>query len=86
MIGCANHTKAAHACAAFLHILRTTAKTTAKTNLDGYVNVNDYRLAQQEELATAIANGKTAIDNATDLRSEESRVGKASASSCRSRR
>jgi len=47
------------------------AKTNAKTNLETYVNAEDYRQAQQEELATAIANGKTAIDNATDLASVE---------------
>ena len=44
-----------------------TAKTTAKTTLETYVNAEDYRQAQQEELATAIANGKNAIDNATDV-------------------
>ncbi|MBR3864230.1 MAG: InlB B-repeat-containing protein, partial [Clostridia bacterium] len=44
-----------------------TAKTTAKASLETYVNAEDYRLAQKEELATAIANGKTAIDNATDV-------------------
>ena len=53
------------------------AKTNAKTNLDGYVNVNDYRLAQQEELATAIANGKTAIDNATDVAGVETALANA---------
>ena len=41
-------------------------KADAKTNLDDYVNASDYRVAQQEELAVAIANGKAAIDNATD--------------------
>ena len=44
-----------------------TAKSTAKTALEGYVNSNDYREAQKADLATAIANGKTAIDNATDI-------------------
>ena len=44
-----------------------TAKTTAKTTLETYVNAEDYRQTQQEELATAIANGKNAIDNATDV-------------------
>ena len=44
-----------------------TAKTTAKTTLETYVNAEDYRQAQQEELATAIANGKNAIENATDV-------------------
>ena len=43
------------------------AKTTAKATLETYVDANNYRPAQQAELATAIANGKTAIDNATDL-------------------
>ena len=43
------------------------AKNTAKTVLEGYVNAENYRDAQKAELATAIANGKTAIDNATDI-------------------
>ena len=43
------------------------AKTTAKASLETYVNASDYRPAQQEKLATAIANGKNAIDNATNV-------------------
>ena len=54
-----------------------TAKTTAKTTLETYVNASDYRLAQQEELATAIANGKTAIDNATDIAGVETALANA---------
>ena len=42
-------------------------KNTAKTVLEGYVNADNYRDAQKAELATAIANGKTAIDNAIDI-------------------
>ena len=48
-----------------------TAKLSAKTELEGYVKAEDYREAQQVELATAIANGKTAIDGATDVASVE---------------
>ena len=54
-----------------------TAKTTAKASLETYVNANDYRQAQQEELATAIANGKTAIDNATDVAGVETALANA---------
>ena len=43
------------------------AKTDAKAALDAFANPADYREAQQAELATAIANGKTAIDSATDV-------------------
>ena len=43
------------------------AKTAAKTELEGYKNASDYRTAQQAELATAISNGKDAIDAASDL-------------------
>ena len=53
------------------------AKTTAKANLETYVNAGDYRLAEQEELATAIANGKTAIDNATDVAGVETALANA---------
>ncbi|MBR2933044.1 MAG: InlB B-repeat-containing protein [Clostridia bacterium] len=55
----------------------TNAKTTAKTALETYVNADDYRLAEQEELATAIANGKTAIDNATDVAGVETALASA---------
>jgi len=48
-----------------------TAKLGAKTELEGYVKAEDYREAQQVELATAIANGKTAIDGAADVASVE---------------
>ena len=53
------------------------AKTTAKASLETYVNAEDYRQAQQEELATAIANGKTAIDNATDVAGVETALANA---------
>ena len=43
------------------------AKNTAKTVLDGYVSAESYREAQKAELATAIANGKTAIDESADI-------------------
>ena len=54
-----------------------TAKTTAKTTLETYVNAEDYRQAQQEELATAIANGKNAIENATDVAGVETALANA---------
>ena len=44
-----------------------TAKAHAKTALDSYVSADDYRTEQQTTLATAIANGKSAIDAATDI-------------------
>ena len=44
-----------------------TAKADAKTALDSYVSADDYRTEQQTALATAIANGKSAIDAATDI-------------------
>ena len=44
-----------------------TAKADAKTALDTYVSVGDYRTEQQSTLATAISNGKIAIDAATDI-------------------
>ena len=44
-----------------------TAKADAKTALDTYVSVGDYRTEQQSTLATAISNGKSAIDAATDI-------------------
>ena len=43
------------------------AKNTAKTVLDGYVSAESYREAQKAALATAIANGKAAIDESTDI-------------------
>lgn len=43
------------------------AKTTAKTALDNYVNPADYRTAEQTALATAVSDGKAAIDAATTL-------------------
>ena len=43
------------------------AKAAAKVELDAYTNPADYREAQRVELSTAIANGKTAIDAATDV-------------------
>lgn len=43
------------------------AKNTAKTVLDGYVSAESYREAQKAELATAIADGKTAIDESADI-------------------
>ena len=42
------------------------AKTNAKSTLDCYANPADYREAQKPLLVTAIANGKTAIDAATN--------------------
>ncbi|MBR2974388.1 MAG: InlB B-repeat-containing protein [Clostridia bacterium] len=53
------------------------AKTTAKATLDTYVDASAYRPAQQTELATAIANGKTAIDNATDVAGVETALANA---------
>ncbi len=44
----------------------TTAKTNAKDTLSNYASADDYRTSEQETLATAITNGSTAIDNATD--------------------
>ena len=56
-----------------------TAKTTAKASLETYVNASEYREAQQEEIATAIANGKNAIDNATDVAGVETALANAKA-------
>ena len=56
-----------------------TAKLGAKTELEGYVEAEDYREAQQVELATAIANGKTAIDGAADVASVEAALAAAKA-------
>ncbi|MEF9863350.1 MAG: DUF4430 domain-containing protein [Christensenellaceae bacterium] len=47
-------------------------KTDAKAEIEGYKNAADYRTAQQSELAGAIANGKTAIENAADIAGVES--------------
>ena len=44
----------------------TNAKALAKNALDTYVTASSYREAQKTALATAIANGKTAIDAAAD--------------------
>ena len=44
-----------------------TAKTNAKSELESYVNAGDYRADQQALLASAIANGKVAIDGAADI-------------------
>ena len=44
-----------------------TAKTTAKASLSSYADKTDYRTAEQEDLATAIENGNTAIDKSTDI-------------------
>ena len=52
-------------------------KANAKTSLESYVNASDYRTAEQEELATAIANGKAAIENATDLAGVEAALANA---------
>jgi uncharacterized membrane protein len=41
-------------------------KTAAKAELDGYATVGAYRVAEQTTLANAVADGKTAIDNAVD--------------------
>ncbi|MDF2567655.1 MAG: hypothetical protein K0R90_1111, partial [Oscillospiraceae bacterium] len=41
-------------------------KVSAKSSLDSYKNTNDYRDAQKIELSTAIVNGKSAIDAASD--------------------
>ena len=56
-----------------------TAKLSAKAELEGYVKAEDYREAQQAELATAIANGKTAIDGAADVASVEAALAAAKA-------
>jgi len=53
------------------------AKTTAKAALESYKDASAYRPAQQTELATAVANGKTAIDNATDLAGVEAALANA---------
>ncbi|MBQ7597016.1 MAG: hypothetical protein IJU56_00370, partial [Clostridia bacterium] len=50
------------------------AKTAAKAALDNYKNAADYRTAEQEDLATAIAEAKAAIDAAADLTAVESAV------------
>ena len=55
------------------------AKTDAKAALDAFANPADYREAQQAELATAIANGKTAIDGAADVASVEAALAAAKA-------
>ena len=44
----------------------TNAKALAKNALDTYVTASSYREAQKTALATAIANGKTAVDAAAD--------------------
>lgn len=44
----------------------TEIKKEAKTALDNYANAADYRDAQKVELATAIVDGKSAIDTASD--------------------
>ena len=44
----------------------TEIKNEAKSALDNYVNADDYRDAQKAELATAIVDGKSAIDTASD--------------------
>ncbi len=41
------------------------AKTAAKAELEGYKNADDYREAEQAQLATIISDGKVAIDAAT---------------------
>ena len=43
------------------------AKTDAKAALDSYKNADDYRAAEQADLADAIAAGKEAIENAADI-------------------
>lgn len=55
-------------------------KSTAKSVLAGYVNAESYRDAQKAELATAIANGNAAIDNATDVSSVSIALANAKAS------
>ena len=47
------------------------AKTTAKSALASYKDVEDYREAQQAELAAAIAAGNTTIDSATTIQAVE---------------
>ncbi|MBQ7597396.1 MAG: hypothetical protein IJU56_02315, partial [Clostridia bacterium] len=42
------------------------AKTDAKAELDAYKNADDYRTAEKEDLANAIAAAKAAIDGAAD--------------------
>lgn len=49
-----------------------TAKVAAKNELDVYKDLTKYRDAQKTELQAAIAQGKTAIDAATDLAGVES--------------
>ena len=43
------------------------AKANAKTDLDTYVDATDYAINNATELATAISDGKTAIDGASDI-------------------
>ena len=47
--------------------LLASAKTTAKTNLEGYKNPEDYRDAEKAQLATIVSEGKAAIDAATTV-------------------
>ena len=55
------------------------AKENAKAELDGYKNSSDYRDAQKEELAQAIADGKAAIDSCTDRASVQAALDQAKA-------
>ena len=45
------------------------AKTAAKSELNGYVDQNDYRDAEKTQVTAAVAAGNTAIDEATDTKS-----------------
>jgi putative cell wall-binding protein len=56
-----------------------TAKEAAKDELDNYKDPNDYREAQQAELAAAIAAGKSAIDAAADIEGVNSALAAAKA-------
>jgi len=55
------------------------AKTIAKNALDAYVKAEDYRAAEQALLTTAIADGKSTIDAATDKTGVETALSAAKA-------
>ncbi len=51
-----------------------TAKETAKADIAGYKNVEDYREAEQAEIASILEEANTKIDNATDVAAVETIV------------
>ncbi len=50
------------------------AKADAKAELDAYKNADDYRTAEKEDLANAIADAKAAIDGAADIAAVDAAV------------